>query len=285
MSKNKVIRIVIAVALVALTAVAVGLYVYGVAVNNEPPTKNLFRMLAMVCVCISGLIKIKNGGRRQSLKFYEIHFKEQIKDAFKDSFLRNKLLCAIRLYNENKLRKALKYLTELKPECKSNDDIYAVNLFLALTLTDCGLREEAVKVYMELVDLGITTTTVYGNLGSLHSALGNFNDAVTYSRLSIQNDEKNPAPYNNLAKLYFDNFDFENAKRYAHQALEINHKFRQSASLLAIIYSLEEDKENAEKYTHVAIASGETPERMKEALEYYTALHKDRKSNETEEND
>ena len=77
MSKSKVIRIVIAVALVALTAVAVGLYVYGVAVNNEPPTKNLFRMLAMVCVCISGLIKIKNGGRRQSLKFYEIHFKEQ----------------------------------------------------------------------------------------------------------------------------------------------------------------------------------------------------------------
>ena len=42
MSKNKVIRIVIAVALVTLTAVAVGLYVYGVAVNNEPPTKNLF---------------------------------------------------------------------------------------------------------------------------------------------------------------------------------------------------------------------------------------------------
>lgn len=269
MTKAKIIRTIIALALISLTLVAVGLYVYGIAVNNEPPTKNLFRMLATICVCISGLIKIKNGGRRQSLKFYEIQFKEQIKDAFKDSFLKNKLLCAIRLYNENKLRKALKYLTELRPECKSNDDIYAVNLFLALTLTDCGLREEAVKVYMELVDLGITTTTVYGNLGSLHSALGNFNDAVTYSRLSIQNDEKNPAPYNNLAKLYFDNFDFENAKRYAHQALEINHKFRQSASLLAIIYSLEEDEENAEKYTHVAIASGETQERISAALQHY----------------
>ena len=274
MSKNKIVRIIVSLALVAITVIAVCLYVRGVVVDKEPPTKNLFRMLATICVCISGLIKTRRGGRRQSLKFYEIQFKDQIKDAFKDSVLKSKLLCAIRLYNENNLRKALKYLTELKPECKTKDDTYAVNLFLALTLTDCGLREEAVKVYMELVDLGITTTTVYGNLGSLHSALGNFNDAITYSRLSIQNDEKNPAPYNNLAKLYFDNFDFENAKRYAHQALEINHKFRQSASLLAIIYSLEEDKENAEKYTHVAIASGETPERMKEALEYYTALHK-----------
>ena len=45
MSKNKVIRIVITVALVALTAVAVGLYVYGVAVNNEPPTKKSFQNL------------------------------------------------------------------------------------------------------------------------------------------------------------------------------------------------------------------------------------------------
>jgi len=90
-------------------------------------------------------------------------------------------------------------------------------------------------------------------------------------RLAIQNDEKNPAPYNNLAKLYFDTYDFENAKRYALKALEVNHKFRPSATLLAIIYSLEEDKENAEKYSHIALSSGETPERLKRAIEHYKA--------------
>ena len=100
-----------------------------------------------------------------------------------------------------------------------------------------------------------------------------YNDAIAALRLSIQNDEKNPYPYNNLAKLYFDTYDFENAKRYAKMALEINHKFRQPATLLAIVYTLEDDKENAEKYSHIALTSGETPERLKTAIEHYKASH------------
>ena len=284
MSKDKITRIILSIIFIAVAVGVVGLYAWEIIYNDVPAGKNIFRTLATVCICISGLIKTRHGGRRQSLKFYEIHFKEQIKDAFKDSVLRSKLLCAIRLYNENNFRKAIKYLSQLKPECKTNDDIYAVNLFLALTLTDCGLREEAVKVYMELVNLGITSTTVYGNLGSLHSALGNFNDAVTYSRLSIQNDEKNPAPYNNLAKLYFDNFDFDNAKRYAHQALEINHKFRQPATLLAVVYTLEGDDENAEKYSHIAFSCGETPERLSEAIKHYKQMIENSNLNNDEEN-
>ena len=274
MSKNKIIRIILSIIFIAVAVGVVGFYAWEVIYNNVPADKNIFRTIATVCICISGLIKTKNAnGHRRALKYFEIEYKEQIKDAFKDSILRNKLLCAIRLYNENNFRKAIKYLSQLKPECKTDDDIYAVNLFLALTLTDCGLKEEAVKLYMELVDLGITSTTVFGNLGSLHSALGNFNDAITYSRLSIQNDEKNPAPYNNLAKLYFDNFEFENAKHYAHQALEINHKFRQSATLLAVVYTLEGDNENAEKYSHIAFSCGETPERLSEAVNHYKSMY------------
>ena len=182
---------------------------------------------------------------------------------------RKKLLCAVRLYNEDKYRKAIKYLTELQSCCDHTDDYYAVGLFLGLALTDMGHESAAVEVYNSLLRMGITSTTIYGNLGSLHSSLGNYDDAIACMHLSIQNDEKNPAPYNNLAKLYFDTYDLENAKTYAMKALEINHKLRQSATLLAIIYTLEGDAENAKKYSHISVASGEDPDRLQAVIAHY----------------
>ena len=145
-------------------------------------------------------------------------------------------------------------------------------MFLGLVFTDMELKEEAIHVYNQLVAMGINSSTVYGNLGSLHSKLGNYDDAIANLRLSIQNDEKNPAPYHNLANLYFESFDFENAKRYAMMALQINHKFRQSASLLAVIYSLEENHENAEKYTHIAAACGQDLDKLKYAIAHYKSV-------------
>ncbi len=272
MSRNKILKILLSAVFIVLAVGTVALYIYEVAFKGVSPTENLIRMLATVFICIGGLVRLLSGGTsvRRGLNFYQSEYAEHIRDAFSESpFLRKKLLCAIRLYNENRFDKAIKYLIELKHSCQKGNDFYAVNLFIALTLTDTGLKKEAVTVYNELIDKNLANTTVYGNLGSLHSSLGNYDDAIRYSRLSIQNDEKNPAPYNNLAKLYFDNFDFENAKEYAMKALEINHKFRQSASLLAIIYSLEEDATNAEKYSHIAISSGERPDDLKRAIEYY----------------
>ncbi len=274
MSKAKITRIVIAALLGLIGLGAICLYLWEVIVDKIPPTKNLFRMLALVIASIVGFIRLFYGrGRGRSLSFYEAQFAEQIKGAFSDSpHLRSRLLQGIKLYNEsgdNHLDKAINTLAELKPHCKKSDDFYAVNLFLALCLTDTGLKNEAVEVYRELINMNLATTTVYGNLGSLHSALGNYDDAIANCRLSIQNDENNPAPYQNLAKLYFDNYDFENAKRYALDALRINHKFRQPATLLAVVYSIEGDRENAEKYSHIAVSNGENPARLREVIEYY----------------
>ena len=281
MSKNKVLSIVIAVLLVVGTLGLFIFYLSDVIVNNTPITKNLFRMLAAVCVCIGGLIRLfysKGSGRRSNLSFYEKEYRKFIRDAFDYSpILKNKLLGAIRLYNEDKFNKALKYLGDLKLQCKTDDDIYAVNLFIALVLGDMGLKNEAIKVYNELVSMNLATTTIYGNLGSLHSGLGNYDDANRNLRLSIQHDENNPAPYQNLAKLYFDTRDFESSKRYALAALKINHKFRQSATLLVIVYSIEGDTENAEKYSHISIASGENPTDLKNSIEYFMSLASNKK--------
>ncbi len=277
--KNNILKIVLISILVLLIVASVAWYIVDIA-NGTPPEQNLFSMLAATFICLASLIRIVNGkvGARQRLDFYEREFSAYIKGAFSHSpFLRKKLLCAVRLYNENRLDKAAKYLIDLRPACKTEEDIHAVGLFLGLTFTDMGGAETAVKVYRELIDMNITSSTIYGNLGSLYSGLGMYEDAIANMRLSIQNDENNPAPYNNLAQLYFNLREFEKAKEYANKALQINHKFRQSSSLLAVIYSLEGDADNAEKYSHIAITSGYDPQKLKASIEYFKSIQQDEK--------
>ena len=272
MEKKKILKTTLTVILVALIIASVVIYFVDIILNNTSPTKNLFKVLIAIFICSGSLIRLFVKKGRRDLAYYESQYYEHIGAAFANSpFHKKKLLCAIRLYNEDNLSKALKYLSELKQVCKERDDLYAVGLFTGIVLTDMGFAKDAICVYNALLNMNITSSTIYGNLGSIYSGMGNYDDAIATLRLSIQNDENNPAPYNNLAKLYFDTYDFENAKNHALKALKINHRFRQSASLLAIIYSLENDKENCEKYSHIAISSGEDPMRLQRAIKLYQA--------------
>ncbi len=268
--KNQIIRIILISVLISLIVAAIAFYVVDIIINDTPITKNLFKALAVVFICAGSMTRIFVKKGRRSLKFYEAQYINEIGAAFSnDPIYKKRLLRAVRLYNENNFNKALKYLSNLKPVCKTREDVHAVGLFIGLIFTDMDFKDDAILIYKQIIDMNAASSTVYGNLGSLYSGMGNYDDAIASLRLAIQNNKKNPAAYHNLANLYFDTFDFENAKAYALKALEINHKFRQSASLLAIIYSVEEDNANAEKYSHIALSSGENPHRLKNAIEHY----------------
>lgn len=278
MRKPNITKIILICILVALIIVSAGFFVADLIINDTPPTKNLFKALAAIFICCASLVRLLSNRGRRSLTSYESAYREHIRDAFADRpFYRKKLLCAIRLYNEDRYDKTIKYLLDLQEVSRTRDDIYAVGLMLGLTLTDMGCYNDAIRVYNALIQKNITSSTIYGNLGHVHSTLGNLRDAISYIELAIQNDVNNPAAYNNLAKLYFDIFDFENAKSNALKALQINHKMYQASTLLAIIYTIEDDKANAEKYSHMAIAGGKDPAELNEAIaRYTTAKHQGR---------
>lgn len=273
---KKPVKIILAVVLIALIIASVAFYVADVVVNETPVTENLFKALSAIFICLGALVRLfvrgRSNGRRQSLEYYDGLYRTHIGDAFADRPIeKKKLLAAIRLYNEDRNDKALKYLLELKSASQTREDLYAVGLFTGLTLTDMQCYTDAITVYNRLIEMDITSSTVYGNLGNIYLTLGNHHDAISYIRLAIQNDEKNPAPYNNLASLYFNSSDFENAKIYAEKALELNQKMYQASTLLAVIYTMEGDQKNAEKYSHMAISGGRDPADLKATIEYYMA--------------
>lgn len=270
------LRKIIIFTVILLIIATVAFYVIDVTVYDNDIAKNLPRMLVILGSEIICLVRLLFGsGRRRNLAFYESEYAREIEGAFKDEYMnKKKLLCAIRLYNEDKLEKAAKYLISLKPLCKTREDVKAVGLFLALVLTDMGLGADAVTVYEQMIQMNAVSSTVYSNLGNLYSGLGNYDRAIANMHLAIQNDEENPYAYHNLAKLYFDNFDFDNAERYALIAMEKNRKLQPAANLLAIIYAIKNDEENSAKYSHIAVCSGTDPQKLKRAIERYRAVPK-----------
>ena len=248
------------------------------AVLKKAPTENLTRVAVIIAGLIITLLRLRVSRPRRTLDYYEAQYQKELKSAFADSvFDRKKLLCAVRLYNEDNFRKAAKYLVQLQPKCRRPDDYYAVGVFLALIYTDIGLYDQAVMMYHHLIGLNLASTTVYGNMGYVYSMMGDDEKTLDCYRAALDIDPRNAYAQHNIAKFYFDKHDFESAAENAKKALELDSKMRQSASLLAIIYALDENKAEAEKYFHLAITCGEKPDDLKNAIEMF------RKAADTEE--
>ena len=277
MKKRKVIKIALSAVLLLLICASVGIYIYDIRVNGSAPRDNLAKMLSAVAICAAAAIRIHTRGpKRASLEFYASRYSEFVGNVFLDKPKeRRKLLTALRLYNEEKYRAAIKPLAQLKSECRTREEVHAVGLFLALVLEDGGAPEDAAKIYEQLIEIGAPSPTVYSNLGSLYSRLGNYEGAISNLRLAVQNGGDKPEPINNLAQLYFKHFDFENAKKYALMTLEKNNNFYQASSLLGMIYTIEGEEELAEKYIHLAISTGQSPDKLRLAIEHYTALKRE----------
>ncbi len=254
----------------ALAVSIVAFYFYDIRVNHTALGQNLFRTISVVCICAAGFLRVGNTAQRRSLEFYDSQFTDILQNAFTDQpFWRNKMLCAVRLYDEGNYRKALKYLMDMKQRCHSNEDTYAVMLFSALCFTEMGLLEHAEKVYMQMVFANIANSRVFSNLGNVLNRMGEYDRAIQNFEHALEYDRNNAYAYNNIAQAHFQMHKLEEAIPYAEKALQINPKMRQASSLLAIIYDLKDNKLQSEHYFHIAISSGYDPKELKEAMEYF----------------
>ena len=269
MKLNKKQIIVCSIIAIAILGI-VGFYLYDVLYLKKPYNQNLFRLLAIVFALISTFIRCLNGVGRNNLDFYEKAYDQDIRYAFKENPLaKKKLLCAIRLYNEENYKKAVKYLAQLRAEIKNEHDAQAVYLFAAMCHSDCGLNNDAIHIYYELLQVAPSNATAHNNLGHLYIREGDYNMALQHIDKAIELSPNDVFAYINKANVYFKQDDLDNAEIYAQKALEVKNNDSNSASLLAIIYALKGDEENREKYTHIAIANGKHPDDVKTAIEFY----------------
>lgn len=268
--KRKSVNILIAILIIIAILGLIAYYLYDVLYLKTPYQQNLFRTLAIVFMLLGTLVRVFNGGGRKNLNVYEKAYADVIGYAFNNkSFLRKKLLCACRLYDESNYSKALKYLIDLLPECELNRDRVPVLLFISLCYDEAGCTEDAIKVYYDLLSIDSDNAKAHSNLGGLLIKVGDFDTAFKHYNKSIEIDPDNYYAYVNRANYYFRIQDYENAITDAEKALSIKNNGVEAASLLTVIYALLNDEENKQKYYHISIISGKSPEDMNAAIEYF----------------
>ena len=269
MKKSKIIGcVVIALAMLAV----IGLYVYEVVFLKKPYTENLTRFLAIFVGLIGTMVKLFAGNaRRRPLEFYSKQYDEDIRYAFKNNKIaRKKLLCAIRLYNENNYKKAIKYFTQLTKDIQNEHDAYAVYVFAAICFSECGIHNEAIKIYYQLLEYMPNNATVHNNLSHEHMEDGNFDLAMQHINESLRIDPYSHTTYINKANCYFYQNKIDETIENALKALSLKNNDTNSSSLLAVAYTLKDDKENAKKYFQVAVNNGKNAKDLKEAIEFFT---------------
>ena len=267
---KKTSRYILSAIVILLILGLVGYYLYDVLVLKTEFSKNVFRLLAAVFLLLGTLVRLQNPGSRRSLTFYEKAYEKELEGAFlNEPFLRKKLLCACRLYDEGNCRKAIKYLGQLLKDAEYKEDVCPVLLFMALCYTDAGLPEEAIKVYDEILHIDLYNPQVHNNLGLLYAKVGDYEKAFEHYDRALQHKPDHYYAYINRANLYFRKKEYDKAVEDAEQALEIKNNCKEAASLLTVIYALWGDKENQKKYYHTAITSGYRPEDLDANIRYF----------------
>ena len=268
--KNSAKKVLITTLIIVLILGVIGFYLYDIFSKGTPWDQHIFRTIAIVAMLLGTLVRLYDTASRKSLELYEKAYEEEIGFAFKDNPLkRKKLLCACRLFSERNYSKALKYLSQLAKEAEYQRDLIPVLLFAALCYGDANIPKESIKIYYDLLQLNPNHAHAHSNLGYQLMKIGNYDEALVHFDKAISIKPKDYHAHVNRADYYFDREQYDQAIADATYALELKNNGQEAAGLLTIIYALLGDEENKQKYYHVALTSGETPERINQAIQFY----------------
>lgn len=264
MKKLMIVRVIAVLVIVA----AVALYVYGVAVNGDKPTDNLLRSVIIALSGVSALMK--TFPKRKPLNAYASAYTKELGGAFADDAKkRERLLEAVRLFDEDKYDAALKLLAELKLDARTRDEIYAVGLFTALCQTDLGLREAAIATYQETAQKGAVSSQLYSNMGAQYAAIEDVEKALAAYNKAIELDPENPLPHSNIANMVIHYGAYDVAIAAGKRALELNPSQYQAASAVAMAYAAMGDETEMKKYFDIAVAAGQDAKTLQNACKHY----------------
>lgn len=263
MKKLLIIRVIAVLVIVA----AVALYVYGIVVNGDAPTDNLLRSVIIALSGVSALMK--TFPKRRALNEYAAAFSKELGDAFADDTRkREKLLEAVRLFDEDKNHAALKVLDDLRQDARTRDEIYAVGLFTALCQRDLGLKAAAIATYEDTAAKGAESSQLYSNLGILYGETDPDKAFSAYMK-AIKLDPQNPMPHNNVAALMLRLGEYDGAGQAAANAVELNPNQPHAWTTLAIVAGIQGDEERCEKCIRKAVECGQDEAALRGAIAHY----------------
>lgn len=218
----------------------------------------VLRLISSLVICIAAIIRVSSKRR------IVINRKDYIKaynDIIGKTFLQNskalnRFLKGIDYYNRENYKNALKIFNSLITDCVSDREFSAVYFFTAISYSEIGLYDNALKAYCNATNYNPHFSSAWSNRGLIHKNLGEFNEAVICLNKAIELDKTNNFAYLNLSSVYLALLDYDKAIDYALTAVTIAPNMYQAYHVLALAYAGKNDKESAEVYYKKSILNG-----------------------------
>ncbi len=217
------------------------------------------RTLIPISLCVSAMVRVGTIGGRRGRKFFEKNYAKEIGTAFSAPDRRsdkNKLLDALKAYNEDRFDSAIRILEGLLPRCRSTEETTVTLLFLGLTYTDMDLPEKAEETYKTLLGQDDTCAKAWNNLGMLYAKKGLADQATHCYRRATECDETYAAAFNNMAQLLLKQSRWAEAIPFARHALSLQNTLTAAANALAVAYYALGNKEESRRYADIAVMNG-----------------------------
>lgn len=184
------------------------------------------------------------------------------RDAFADGpQLRNKLFSAMKDYGSNMPKSALGKLAKLAPQCRTDEETYAVAMASALCHIALRNYQEAIPQYNRAIVLNPTSELAV-TIGSCHQRLGQLREAKDSYEFALELDPNHVDARSSLATVYVAQGKYETAVEHAMLALKLDEKHASSLATAAICYGVQDEPLLYKHYLKLAVENGYSEEKI-----------------------
>lgn len=188
------------------------------------------------------------------------------RDAFADDAqLAAKFQSALKDFSGNMPKSALNKLNKLAPQCRNDQETYAVAMALALCAVQQQNYKEAIRHYNKAIVLHPTTELAM-TIGSAYQRLGELKKARDSYEFALDLDAGNLDARSSIATTYVADGDYEAALEQAQLVLEKNEAHASALATTAICYGLLNDSLMHRQYTRLAVENGYSEKKITDTV-------------------
>lgn len=225
-------------------------------------------LIVIGAVLMLGLavIRPKNAAPKPAADVEQAVMGDYARDAFADDpLLRNKLLSAMKDYGSNMPKAALGKLAKLAPQCRTDEERYAVAMASALCHIAQRNYEGAILEYNKAVILN-PTSELATTIGSCQQRLGQLTAAKDSYEFALDLDSKSIEARSSLATVYVAQGKYETALEHAMMALKLDENHASSLATCAICHGVQDETLLYKHYLKLAVENGYSEEKIKKTV-------------------
>lgn len=244
----------------------VGIFGYRAVTSGQIAPAQFVMLSTVVVVLISLVFRPKQTGPKPNPAAVTKALGNYAKNAFQDDSAESQLFRdAVATYGKNMPKAALNKLKKLEPQCRTDEEKYAVAMVSALCLLQDQKYDEVIRQYDKAIILNPTSELAY-TTGTYYQRLGELKKARQSYEFALDLDPNNLNARSSMATAFVASHKYEQALEQAMMALEMDENCASALATAAICYGINEDNLLYNHYTKKAVENGYSETKIKDTV-------------------